>query len=173
MEQGVKHRSSHSGPSPAQPWDEGLGAEDTRQKLKNCLSHFSRSLCRRQQWIQASWTELSGRVGGVTGREPPGLEKSEFIITGAGRGETDAGEGLKLSVNTDVAKMPLSFCRADCGFEARRPESEPWPRHSLAVWPWANYAVASQKPCTLTGKIRVNSNYIFSCLIIGLSLTRL
>lgn len=75
---------------------------------------------------QVDPSELSGRAGRVTGREASELEKPGFIIAGAGRGRNrGAGDELKLGMNTDVAKVPLSFCRADCGCEARRPESEP------------------------------------------------
>lgn len=169
-----KAQDSHWGLPPAPPWHEGLGAEDPRQEVKNRTSHFSGSLCMRQQVdpSELSWAERQGW---------PGHGEATFRIReswvyhhrGRKREKRRCWGWLKLSVNTDVAKVPLSFCRADRGCEARRPESEPWPCHSLAVRPWASHVVASQKPCVLTGKIRVNSKYIFSCVIIALSLTGL
>ena len=120
--------------------------------------------------IQESWAgEVARTRGGTTLRI-----RETWVCHQRGQREKRRcwRSGPKLNINADVVQMPLSLCRADCGFGARRPEFEPWLCHSLAVWPLAS-CLASQKLSVLTSKIRVNSNYIFSCLINCLSPTGL
>lgn len=140
-----------------------------RQEVKIAWVISPKASALGSRWIQASWAE-----GGWPGQEegPSESEKPDFVIQGVRKREKLRlrRTALILNMNTDVVKLPLSFCRADCGFGARRPEFKPWLCHSLAVWPWANYW-ASQKPSILTSKIRVNSNYMFSCLTLDCNST--
>ena len=135
------HRRGHTGLSPAEPLGREPGPKRHKTGSKTCRNHFTLSLWIRQQVDphELSWAELKGLAGQEEG--PPESEKPEFIIKGVRRREKPrcCRAGLELSRHTNVAKMPLSFCRADCGFEARTPELEPWFCCLLTVWPWAKY----------------------------------
>ena len=104
--------------------------------------------------IQASWAEEMAR-GWSTFR----IRKTPVCHQKARKREKRrcCRSALMLIINADIAKMPLSLCRADCDSETRRPEFEPWLCHSLTEWPWAS-CLASQKPGVLTSKISVNAS---------------
>lgn len=138
------------------------------QEVKNVISLKASAIGSR--CIQASWAAEASKV---KRRDLQDQRRPSLSPVWSERGKNWWWSlGLMLTLNTDVSLKPFSFCRGDCGFGARRPESEPWLCHWLAEQPWAS-DLTSQEPSVLTSKVRVNSNYIFSCLIICLPPTGL
>lgn len=70
--------------------------------------------------------ELQRWPGQEEGR-PSGSEKPELVLIGVRKREKRScwRPGRMPDIHADVDEMPLSFCRADCGLGAKKPECAP------------------------------------------------